>query len=94
MTCSSVASQYADVSVSLKLKPYAILGKLATECCGEPMITTRSCQGANSFCGCEITVTQVICIKIPIEYGTDANIFDTSAVCRKVPNLSTNPNCR
>ncbi|MEG0036222.1 MAG: hypothetical protein RR147_03815 [Oscillospiraceae bacterium] len=81
LTCTSTTSQYADVSVSLKLKPYAIVGKMSTECCGEPVIALRPC-GSGS-CQCEITITQTVCVRIPIEYGTEADIGETKTNCKK-----------
>ncbi|MEG1633942.1 MAG: hypothetical protein RR314_07825 [Oscillospiraceae bacterium] len=87
-TCTSVTSQYADVSVPLKLKPYALVGKMTTECCGEPMFALRPCQGAGGSCGCEITITQTVCIRIPIEYGAEADVGDTTTACRRNSNCA------
>lgn len=97
LTCTVVTSQYADVSVPMKLKPYANVGELVTECCGEPVIALRSCQGANCSCGCEITITQTICIRIPMEYGTETDVGDTTAICKRNPNCAStgaNIGCR
>ncbi|SHK44175.1 hypothetical protein SAMN02745243_02955 [Hespellia stercorisuis DSM 15480] len=85
-TCTSVTSHYAAVSVPLKLHPYATVGELEMECCGEPVITLRPSQGTNSSCGCELTVTQTICVRIPLEYGTTADVGETSAICKSKPN--------
>ncbi len=64
-TCVSVGSQCAQVSLPVNLKPYALLGEIKTECCGEPNISLRTgCSGKY-----EMIITQTICIKIPIEYG-------------------------
>lgn len=93
LTCTSITSQYADVSVPLKLKPYAVVGKLATECCGDPVIALRQCQGVNCSCGCEITITQTVCIRIPVKYGVEADISDTAILCKKnlnCPNIGIN----
>ncbi|MEG1501163.1 MAG: hypothetical protein RR396_04335, partial [Clostridiales bacterium] len=93
LTCTSITSQYADVSLPLKVKPYAIVGKLEAECCGEPIVAVHPCQGANCSCGCEITITQTVCIRIPVEYGADANTGDITAVCKRnqcCPNTGTN----
>lgn len=89
ITCTSVTSQYADVSVPLKLSPYANVGALVTECCGEPVLALRPCQSGNCSCGCEITITQTICIRIPIEYGTAADVGGTTAICKKNCNCAS-----
>lgn len=36
--CNRVNYQYADVSVPVKVKPFAKVGKIDVECCGEPVI--------------------------------------------------------
>lgn len=91
LTCTSIASQYADVDIPIKLKPYAHLGEIETECCGEPVIEMRQNHGRG--CGCEIVVTQKVCIRIPIEYGMAAHIGEIAASCKK--NFSCNNNsCR
>lgn len=90
LTCTSITSQYADVSVPLKLMPYAVVGKLVTECCGEPVVALRQCQGSSTSCGCEITITQVVCTRIPVEYGVEADVGDTAVICKKSLNCPGN----
>ncbi|MEG1661383.1 MAG: hypothetical protein RR332_02610 [Clostridiales bacterium] len=89
-TCTSVTSQYADVSVPLKLNPYAIVGNLVTECCGEPIVSLRSCQDGNCSSGCEITITQTVCIKIPLTYGAEADSGDITVICKRRTNCGGN----
>lgn len=93
ITCTNVSTQYADMSVPVRLKPYAIVGEVETECCGDAVITQRQCQGSVCPCGCEMTITQAVCIHIPIEYGTNAEIGDTVVVCKKTSGCNTPP-CR
>ncbi|MEG0369998.1 MAG: hypothetical protein RR593_08360 [Hungatella sp.] len=83
VTCTGVSAYYADLSVPIKIRPYAIVGNLETVCCGDPIISCRTGQGNNGSCGCEITITQTICIRIPVEYGTLADIGDTCISCKK-----------
>lgn len=85
-TCTSMSTYYADVSVPLKVMPYAVVGTIKTECCGDTTISFRSNQGTGCTCGCEITITQTLCIRIPVEYGTTADAGDTCVVCKKSQN--------
>lgn len=80
-TCTSVVSQCADVSVPIKLKPYVLIGKVAAECCGEPIITLRQNQVVNCSCTCEITITQTVCMRVSLEYGTEIDVGDTRSTC-------------
>ncbi len=83
-TCVSVSSQYADVSLPLKVKPYAIVKKVETDCCGEPAVAVRrTCEGGCA--GCEITLTQFLCIRISVEYGAEAEAGDATVNCRHAP---------
>ncbi|MEG0144933.1 MAG: hypothetical protein RR739_02590 [Clostridia bacterium] len=86
LNCTSVAAQYVDVSVPLKLKPYAIVGDLTTECCGEPVVSLRPCPGGNCCCGCEITITQTLCVRIPVRYGANADVGDATSLCLRAPH--------
>ncbi|MEG0830641.1 MAG: hypothetical protein RSD88_08660 [Anaerovoracaceae bacterium] len=91
LTCTSVHSQCAEVSVPLELKPYATLGELETECCGEPIITLHQNQGSTCSCGCELTITQSVCIRIPLEYGTKADVGETTSCCKRTSNFNITP---
>lgn len=87
-TCTSISSQYSDVSLPIKLRPYVSVGDLKTECVGEPIVALRASHNATCSYGCEITITQTICMSIPIEYGATADIGEAVANCKKCPNFS------
>lgn len=76
--CTKTAQQYADVSTSISLKSTATIGQLETECCGEPSICCEETQCENM---CKITITQKVCIKIPISYKIDACINEDGINC-------------
>ena len=51
------------------MRPYAIPGVASTTCCGEPVVTPgRTCSGSSGTV-CEFTVTQKLCVAIPISFG-------------------------
>lgn len=76
--CETVATQYADISIPVEIRPTAVIGEIETQCCGDPVIC---CKETSSGKSAEITITQKINIKIPIEYCTEACIGDTSVSC-------------
>lgn len=80
MTCTSVSRQYADVCLPVKVDPFAVIGEVKTECCGEPVVTVRQGCGCG---GCEITVMQSICISIPVEYGTTIEAGKPAVNCKR-----------
>ncbi|MEG1612756.1 MAG: hypothetical protein RR357_01180 [Clostridia bacterium] len=80
-TCTSIFSQFEDVSVAIKLNTFAKLGDLSTKCCGEPTVCVNCCKRTNGLCGYEIVITQTVCTRIPIEYCTCADISSTTVNC-------------
>lgn len=73
----SVFYQKETVCVPVKVTPFAKPGKAKTTCCGEPVIRTGvQCSGNQS--ACSFTVTQSLCVEIPISFG--ANIETGTAV--------------
>lgn len=86
-TCTNISTQHVDVGVPIKLKPYAIIGEVETVCTGNPVVSLRGGQGVNCChccgCGCEIMITQTIAIKIPVTYGTSADVGETIVNCKK-----------
>lgn len=81
--CTKVASQSADVSLPIQVKPYAVVGRVEVDCCEDPAIITR--QPAGCSCSCDFVICQTITVKIPIEYGSTVNAGETSVCCKK-PN--------
>ena len=51
---------------------------MEAECCGEPTICCGEIQCDNT---CKLTITQKICIKIPISYKIDAHIEEGGINC-------------
>lgn len=75
--CESVFYQNETVCVPVKVTPYANPGTAKARCCGEPVISTGA-QCAGNQTSCSFTVTQKLCIEIPITFG--AQIETGSAV--------------
>ena len=64
--CDSHALQLADISIPLEICPDAKLGRIETECCGEPYI---QCEQEPCGSNLNIIVTQSVKIKIPVKFG-------------------------
>lgn len=81
-TFTGVGVQYADVSLHIKAKPHAGIGMITADCCGEPTVAVHQ---ACSDTGCEIIITQSICIRIPVLYSTTAEVEELTVSCKKAP---------
>ena len=64
--CGCFASQLADISIPLEICPDAKLGRIETECCGEPYI---QCEHEPCGSNLNIIVTQSVKIKIPVKFA-------------------------
>lgn len=70
--CSTNINQAVEVNLPVTLKPDISVGRIKVRCCEKPIITYR--QARNNGCECEITVTQTLSYKIPIEYSFDSSL--------------------
>ena len=68
--CESIFYQTETVCVPVRVTPFAQPGIAQVTCCGEPTIRTGvECTGNQT--SCSFTVTQSLCVKIPISFGAD-----------------------
>lgn len=67
-SCSTVICKTALVGLPISIVPSASLGNVKILCCGEPRIDCC----ASACGGLELTVTQMVTYKIPIEYHINA----------------------
>jgi hypothetical protein len=83
-TCPAMFYQNASISVPVTIIPYAKAGTTATYCCGDsrkcPCTCAESCCHNNN---CSFTVTQKICIAIPIEFGADIIVGSPNIDCEE-----------
>ncbi|MDD4291183.1 MAG: hypothetical protein PHX51_02945 [Clostridia bacterium] len=77
-TCSGVGTQCVSVCLPADIKPYVAVKKVDTVCCNEPIVTVRqSCD-----CGvCKINITQLLCVKIHLEYGANVEVGEPAIDC-------------
>ena len=81
-TCAANAYQLTTVCVPVTVTPFAIVGDTITKCCGEPVVTPgkNTCEGGKNG-NCVFTITQDICVTVPVEFGASASAGDTYVSC-------------
>ncbi len=85
--CDSVFYQKETVCVPVKVTPYANPGTAKATCCGEPVVTPGgTCSGNRTFCS--FTITQKLCIEIPISFGA---VIETGAAVVQCGDVSEEP---
>lgn len=81
--CESVFYQKETVCVPVKVTPYAKPGTAKATCCGEPIVKSGTqCSGNQT--SCSLTITQNLCIEIPISFGADIETGTAVVQCGTV----------
>ena len=82
-TCPAIGFQKVSVCVPVTVKPFAKAGATETICCGDPIVKSGDikCNGTKNGT-CTFTVTQVICVKVPVEFGATTDTGDTFVDCK------------
>ncbi len=71
IACKERFYQSSTLSVPVRIKPFAQVGRITTACCGAPVITPGcDCQGECDQV-CEFVITQKLCVELPIRFGAD-----------------------
>ena len=80
--CPAVAYQAAGVCVPVTVAPYASVGTPVTTCFGDPFVTSETPSCASRKNGtCTFTITQFVCIEIPVYFGANASSRDAYVTC-------------
>ena len=82
MTCPAVGYQSASICVPVTVTPFAQAGTTVTKCCGTPVVTPglEVCGGTRNG-ACFFTITQDICVAVPVEFGAVASVGDSFVSC-------------
>lgn len=90
-SCESTFYQKETVCVPVTVSPFAHPGTARTICCGDPVIHTGpQCPGSKT--SCTFTVTQSLCIQIPIAFGAvieTGEASETPCDCSDEPSVET-----
>lgn len=82
--CNNVFYQTDLVSVPVKVVPYAKAGPCTTVCCGSPVVTPGdACLGEVGQM-CEFTITQKICVKLPLHFGASVCVDRAKVQCGNI----------
>ncbi len=78
--CESVFYQKEMVCVPVTVTPFANPGTAKATCCGEAVVTAGGqCSGSRK--SCSFTITQSLCIEIPISFGAVIETGDAVVQC-------------
>ena len=78
--CSKSGTQCVDVSKKVVLMPTATVGTISTSCQGSPTVTcTTNAEGTATT----VTLTQRVCVTIPVTFGVTKEEGDASIMCAK-----------
>lgn len=81
-TCPTVGYQSASICVPVTVTPFAQTGTTVTKCCGTPVVTPgREVCGGTKNGSCFFTITQDICVAVPVEFGAVATVGDSYVSC-------------
>ena len=81
-TCPAVGYQSASICVPVTVTPFAQTGATITKCCGNPVVTPgREVCGGVKNGSCFFTITQDICVAVPVEFGAVATVGDSYVNC-------------
>jgi hypothetical protein len=80
--CPAIGYQKVNVCVPVSVTPFAKTGATSTNCCGDPVVTEGDtpCSGVKNGV-CNFTISQTICIEVPVEFGATATVGDTYVDC-------------
>lgn len=76
--CNKVTTHCVDVTAPLTLTPTASIGKVTVACQGDP---TVSCDSNPTGTSCIVTLTQKICVTVPVRYGVSMSADEPKIDC-------------
>ena len=77
-SCNKIGTQCVDVSESLVLTPAVTVGTATVTCQGVPVITCETDAGGAT---CTVTMTQQVCVSVPIRYGVTLTSGEPTISC-------------
>lgn len=81
IACNNVFYQTDLISVPVKVVPFAKAGISTVACCGSPVITSgNTCTGETDKV-CEFTITQKLCVKLPLRFGATVSVDHAKIQC-------------
>jgi len=81
--CPAMGYQAVSICAPVEVKPFAKAGETITRCCGQPVVTggdDNTCPGERNG-ACYFTITQRLCIEVPVAFGAKATVGDPYITC-------------
>ena len=82
--CKSIIEKFLTLCLPVTTTPCAKIGKIKTECCGNPIISSMKhdvyCDEMKDGC-CKFTIIQKMKVEIPIDFEADTKIDDLFVDC-------------
>ncbi len=76
--CSKVGTQCVNVAATMSLTPTAVVGTPTVTCQGSPRVTCVTEPGGTR---CTVTMTQQVCVSVPVRYGVELTGGDPTIAC-------------
>lgn len=90
--CPVVGYQRSTVCVPITVTPFAHVGTPTTSCCGQPIVTAGDGCPRNGGV-CHFTISQQICVAVPVEFGARAVAGTPSVQCGEASNKNICTGC-
>ena len=82
--CRALIEKFLTICLPVTTTPCVKVGKIKSECCGNPIISSRKhdmcCEGMKDGC-CKFTIIQKMKVEIPIDFEADTKIDDLFVDC-------------
>ena len=94
VTCPAVGYQAATVCVPISVEPYAKAGVTLTKCCGNATVVPgrQVCGGIKNGI-CSFTISQNICVAVPVKFGANATVGEAYIDCKGASGEDICSNC-
>lgn len=81
-TCPAVGYQAASICVPVTIEPFAKAGATKTKCCGNASVVPgrQVCGGVKNG-ACAFTISQNICVAVPVDFGAVATVGEAYVDC-------------
>lgn len=85
----SIIEKFLTICLPVTTTPCVKIGKIKTECCGNPIISSRKhencCEEMKDGC-CKFTIIQKMKLEIPIDFNADTKVDDLFVDCEFRPD--------
>ena len=90
--CPVIGYQRSTVCVPVTVTPFAHVGTPITSCCGQPIVTAGDVCPRNGGV-CRFTISQQICVAVPVEFGARAVAGTPSVQCGEASSTNICTDC-